>query len=147
MGSEEKEKPLFTGEFKAGGVVDPPIGELDLAEVVEVVELRRVLLDGDDVVLLGEGVDERVDESWEGVEEVVGVEVSEGVEDEVDSTRDVEESVDDEKVGVEDVEEGTEVSVGEVEVEPTDGDCVLERVGEGVELGVEDGVSEDWALK
>lgn len=99
-------------------------------------------LDGEDVVRLEEGVDVGVSDVWEEVEEVLGVVLSGGWEVEVDCTGDVEESVD-EDVGVDDVEEETEVSVGDVDVVSTDGDCVLEGVGVGVGVGVKDGASED----
>jgi len=71
--------------------------------------------------------------------------VSDGLEVEVACAGDVEESVGAD-VGFEDVEEGTEVSVGGVDVVATDGDCVTEGAEEGVDVGVNDGVSEDTAL-
>lgn len=103
-----------------------------------------MLLDGDDVVPLEDGVDAGLDEAWEA-EVVVGVVVSDGLEVEVGPAEDVEESAG-EEVGFEDVEEGTGVSLDDADVVPTDGDCVAEGVGEGDEVGVKDGVSEDEAL-
>jgi hypothetical protein len=102
-----------------------------------------LLLDGDDDVLLGEDVDEGVDEDWEEVEVGVDEMVSEGWEEEDDCTEDEEESVDegvDEEVGVEDVVGETEDGVGVFELVSTEGDC--EEVGEGVGVGVTDGLTE-----
>lgn len=131
---------MVTGEFEARGVVDTPFGTLAWTGVVEVVGL--LLLGGDDDVLPGEDVDVGVDEVCEEVEVGVGEVVSEGWEEEVDCAGEEEVSVDEgvnEDVGVEDVEGGTEVEVGVFDEVSTEGDW--EDVGEGVEVGVTDGLT------
>ncbi|KAI9467342.1 hypothetical protein BJY52DRAFT_1220056 [Lactarius psammicola] len=102
----------------------------------------KVLLDGEDVVLLEEGVDEEVDVD---VVDVVDVVVSEGLGVDDDSDEDVEDLLDGE-TGVKEV--GEETGVELVDFDLTDEDWVeSEEVGEGVELGVEEELSEDSALR
>lgn len=131
-----KKVSVDRGVFEGKRVVDPPSGKLDMAEGDEVVV--PVSLDGEDAVLLEEGVDEVVDEDVE-VEEVVDVVASEDWEVEVDFEEDVEGSLDVEDV-VKEVGEETGVGLDDF-VDWTGGDCesVL-GVGEGVEVGVGEGL-------
>ena len=104
-----------------------------------------LLLEGDDDVLLGEDVDEGVDDDWEEAEVGVDEVVSEDWEDEDDCVEDVEESVEEgvkEELGVEDDEEGRAVGI---DFETTSGDC--EGVGEEVAVGVKAGLLEALSLR
>jgi hypothetical protein len=148
-----KGEPLVTSGFEARGVfVDPTIATLDTVEVVEVVEVvGLVSLDGA-VLLEEEGADVELDEGVEE-EDVVEVVVSEDLEVEDDSAEDEEDWVDEEADvdGVDD-ERGVELDDFDFEVTVGDcanvlGDCEPEKVGVGAELGVLEGVLEDWALK
>jgi len=98
-----------------------------------------VLPDGEDVVPLEEGVVEGVDEGLVEVEVVVSLDS--GIED--DSAGDVEEWVDEED-GVKDVEEESGVALDDFD---TEGVCESEGVGEEAELGVKEGLLEEWALR
>lgn len=136
-----KKRLLVTGEFERRRVVDPPITGLDTPGAADVVGL--VLLDGEDVALPEEGVDDEVDDEVdEGVEEVEGVVDAMVSEVDVDFAGDAEESVD----GEAEAGEGTEVAIGDFDFDLTDGDGESEGVGEGVELMIKEELSETWAL-